>query len=370
MGLIPKYFSLLLCEAKTRITFTKSLPLRFAAAEKKRIKADLRQGDIDFIVGTHALLTEDVWFDELGLVITDEQHRFGTKQREALALKGSGTMPHMIVMSATPIPRTLALILYGNMDVSVIDQVPASRKPIKNAVVDPSYHDNAYRFITRQVAAGHQAYIICPLVEYSEGLDAANVEDYTEMLREILDPAIRIGKLTGPMPPAKKNEIMEKFARGDIDVLVSTTVIEVGVDVPNATVMMVEDANRFGLATLHQLRGRVGRGQDQSYCIFVSDNQSREAIERLEILNHSNDGFQIAAQDLKLRGPGDLFGIRQSGDFSFRLGDVYMDANVLQGAAAAVDRLLVEDPGLSLPEHAGLKRHFATVGNSVDFRSI
>ena len=311
-----------------------------SSMEKKAVYDALENGRIDIIVGTHALIQEKVKFKNLALIVTDEQHRFGIKQRESFAAKGWKQMPHMIVMSATPIPRTLALILYGNMDVSVIDHVPASRKAIKNAVVDESYHENAYRFITKQVALGHQAYIICPLVEYSEGLDAANAEDYTQMLRETLDPSIRIGKLTGPMPTAKKNEVMTKFAAGEIDVLVSTTVIEVGVDVPNATVMMVEDANRFGLATLHQLRGRVGRGKDQSYCIFVSNNKSPEAMERLEILNHSNNGFEIAAKDLEMRGPGEFMGVRQSGEMAFSRFDIYRDSQLAQKALEAVNDIL------------------------------
>ncbi len=311
-----------------------------SALEKRVVYDALEDGRIDILIGTHALIQEKVRFSNLGLVITDEQHRFGLKQRQAFADKGNGNIPHMLVMSATPIPRTLALIIYGNMHVSVIDQVPADRKPIKNAVVDDSFHANAYKFITNQVKAGHQAYVICPLVEYSEGLDAANVEDYTELLRDMLDPSIRIGKLTGPMPTNKKNEIMAKFANGEIDVLVSTTVIEVGVDVPNATVMMIEDANRFGLATLHQLRGRVGRGKDQSYCIFVSNNRSEEAMERLSILNESNNGFEIAAKDLEMRGPGEFLGIRQSGALSFKYFDVFRDAELAAKASEAVDEII------------------------------
>lgn len=311
-----------------------------SALEKRVVYDALKNGKIDILVGTHALIQEKVRFSNLGMVITDEQHRFGLKQRQAFADKGNGNIPHMLVMSATPIPRTLALIVYGNMHVSVIDQVPASRKPIKNAVVDDSFHANAYKFITNQIKAGHQAYIICPLVEYSDGLDAANVEDYTQLLREVLDPSIRIGKLTGPMPTGKKNEVMSKFAAGEIDVLVSTTVIEVGVDVPNATVMMIEDANRFGLATLHQLRGRVGRGKDQSYCIFVSNNRSEEAMERLSILNDSNNGFEIAAKDLEMRGPGEFLGIRQSGALSFKCFDVFRDAELAAKASEAANDII------------------------------
>ena len=318
------------------------------ALEKKAVYQALEEGKIDILIGTHALIQEKVRFSDLALVVTDEQHRFGTNQRKALSEKSGGRSPHMAVMSATPIPRTLALILYGDMDVSVIDQVPAQRKPIKNAVVDDSYHDNAYRFIAKQISLGHQAYIICPLVEYSEGLDAANVEDYTKMLQEVMDSTIRIGKLTGPMPAAKKKEVMEKFAAGEIDILVSTTVVEVGVDVKNATVMMVEDANRFGLAALHQLRGRVGRGDAQSYCIFFSDNRSPEAMERLEILRQSNNGFEIAAKDLEMRGPGELTGIRQSGALAFSNFDLYRDAALAPLAAEAAERIL--DGSISMTE--------------------
>ncbi|MBQ9031723.1 MAG: ATP-dependent DNA helicase RecG [Parasporobacterium sp.] len=334
------------------------------ALEKKAVYNALEDGRIDILIGTHALIQEKVHFSNLALVVTDEQHRFGIRQREALAAKG-GSTPHMIVMSATPIPRTLALILYGDMDVSVIDELPARRLPIKNAVVDDSFHENAYRFITNQVKAGHQAYIICPLVEYSEGLDAANVEDYTEMLRQALDPSIRIGKLTGPMPPAKKNEIMTKFSNGEIDVLVSTTVVEVGVDVPNATVMMVEDANRFGLATLHQLRGRVGRGADQSYCIFVSNNRSPEAMERLGILKSSNNGFEIAAKDLEMRGPGELMGVKQSGALSFANFDLYRDGQIASEAAEAVDRILSGSLPLTQWEKDALQQQCESSRNTI-----
>ena len=311
------------------------------ALEKRVVYDALESGRIHIIVGTHALFQEKAKYHNLGLVVTDEQHRFGIKQREALAKKAAdGVQPHMIVMSATPIPRTLALIIYGNMDVSVIDQLPGGRKPIKNAVVDDSYKEQAYRFIEKEVAKGHQVYIICPLVEYSEGLDAQNVTDYTEMLRDVLDEQISIGMLHGQMPNAKKNEIMTRFAEGKIQVLVSTTVVEVGVDVPNATVMMVEDANRFGLAALHQLRGRVGRGGNQSYCIFVCNNHSKEAMERLEILKTSNDGFEIASKDLEMRGPGEFTGIRQSGALSFKNFDIYRDADIAQKAIEAVNDYL------------------------------
>lgn len=314
------------------------------ALEKKVVYDALEDGRIDILIGTHALFQEKVKYKNLGLVITDEQHRFGIRQRESLARKasvdGKEIQPHMLVMSATPIPRTLALIIYGNMDVSVIDELPGGRKPIKNAVVDESYKENAYRFIEKETAKGHQVYIICPLVEFSEGVDAQNVTDYTEMLKDVLNDQISIGMLHGQMPPAKKNEIMTRFAEGKIQVLVSTTVIEVGVDVPNATVMMIEDANRFGLAALHQLRGRVGRGDDQSYCIFVCSSPSKEAMERLEILKTSNNGFEIAAKDLELRGPGEFMGIRQSGSLSFKNFDIYRDTKIAQDAIRAADDCL------------------------------
>lgn len=340
-----------------------------SAAQKRAAYAMIAAGEANLVIGTHAVIQDKVHFEKLALVVTDEQHRFGVRQREKLAEKGEGH-PHVLVMSATPIPRTLAIILYGDLHISVIDELPANRLPIKNCVVNTSYRPKAYSFMEKQVREGHQAYVICPQVEEGEMEDLENVVEYAEKLRAALPADIRIAYLHGKMSAADKNRIMDAFSLHETDILVSTTVIEVGINVPNVTVMMVENAERFGLAQLHQLRGRVGRGDAQSYCIFISTNEKKETMERLDILNHSNDGFQIAAQDLKLRGPGDLFGIRQSGDFSFRLGDVYTDANVLQGAAAAVDRLLAEDPGLSLPEHAELKRHFATVGNSVDFRSI
>ena len=258
-------------------------------------------------------------------------------------------------MSATPIPRTLAIILYGDMDISVMDEVPATRLPIKNCVVGETYRPKANTFLEREIAAGHQAYIICPLVEASENFDANNVTDYTNRLAGSLSPEIRIGCLHGKMKAAEKNRIMEDFQDHKIDVLVSTTVIEVGVNVPNATVMMIENADRFGLAQLHQLRGRVGRGSAQSYCIMMNASDSDRAKERLEILNRSNDGFFIASEDLKLRGPGDFFGIRQSGDMSFLIADIYTDAKVLQNASDEVKRILEEDPKLQLEKHENLR---------------
>lgn len=321
--------------------------------EKRRIYGEIASGEANVIIGTHALIQEKVVYENLGLVITDEQHRFGVKQREALTTRGNA--PHVLVMSATPIPRTLAIIVYGDLDISIIDELPAMRLPIKNCVVGTSYRPKAYSFIEKQIRQGRQAYIICPMVEESEGADGENVTDYTQRIREIFPSDITIGMLHGKMKPKEKNQIMEQFASGEIQVLVSTTVVEVGVNVPNATVMMVENAERFGLAQLHQLRGRVGRGEYQSYCIFMQGNEQEETSERLEILNKSNDGFFIAGEDLKLRGPGDLFGIRQSGQLEFRIGDIYQDADVLKAASDAAGGILELDRELTLPQNEMLR---------------
>ena len=340
------------------------------AKEKREAYAKIASGEANLIIGTHALIQEKVEYSSLALVVTDEQHRFGVRQRETLAAKGSE--PHVLVMSATPIPRTLAIILYGDLKVSVIDELPANRLPIKNCVVGTAYRPKAYEFIAKEVAAGRQAYVICPMVEEGESEDLENVVDYTEKLRAVLPPSVQVAYLHGKMRPADKNRIMEEFAAKEIDVLVSTTVIEVGINVPNATVMMVENAERFGLAQLHQLRGRVGRGEFQSYCIFISTSEAKETMERLQILNHSNDGFHIASEDLKLRGPGDIFGIRQSGEFAFVLGDIYTDANILKEASDAVEQLLVSDPELTDDDSLALVNYFKehTAVNVVDFRTI
>ena len=324
------------------------------AKEKRLAYAKIAGHEADIIIGTHALIQEKVVYDNLALVITDEQHRFGVGQRELLSSKGQE--PHVLVMSATPIPRTLAIILYGDLDISVIDELPAGRQTIKNCVVDPGYRPKAYAFIERQVAEGHQAYVICPMVEESEMIEAENVLDYTKALKKALPPSVIVEYLHGKMKGKEKNALMERFAAGEIHVLVSTTVIEVGVNVPNATVMMIENAERFGLAQLHQLRGRVGRGKDQSYCIMVNCSRDEGAGERLDILNRSNDGFYIASEDLKLRGPGDIFGLRQSGDMEFKLADIFTDANILKKVSEEVNRLLDADPGLEKDEHRELKR--------------
>ncbi len=326
------------------------------AKERREIYRQMAQGEANLIVGTHALIQEKAQYQNLALVITDEQHRFGVRQRDALLERGP--IPHVLVMSATPIPRTLAIILYGDLDISVIDELPAQRLPIKNCVVNTSYRPKAYQFIEQQVRQGRQAYIICPMVEESENLEAENVLEYTQRLEEIFPPDIRIASLHGRMKPKEKNQIMETFSRGEIQILVSTTVVEVGVNVPNATLMMVENAERFGLAQLHQLRGRVGRGSHQSYCIFMQGNQE-EVSKRLKILSQSNDGFYIAAEDLKLRGPGDLFGIRQSGQMEFRLADIYQDASILKKASEAAAEILALDPDLELPQYGKLKEKLA-----------
>ena len=321
--------------------------------EKKEIYRQIQEGEAKLIIGTHALIQEKVLYQDLALVITDEQHRFGVNQREDLSRKGGG--PHVLVMSATPIPRTLGIILYGDLDISVMDELPAKRLPIKNCVVDTSYRPKAYKFIENQVLQGRQVYVICPMVEESEGLEAENVLDYSRMLSQTLSPEIKVAYLHGRMKAAEKNEIMEAYAKNEIQVLVSTTVIEVGVNVPNATVMMVENAERFGLAQLHQLRGRVGRGVHQSYCIFVYGGDDDETRKRLEILVKSNDGFYIAGEDLRLRGPGDLLGIRQSGMLEFRLGDIFQDADILKKASEAAGAVLLLDPNLELEQNQRLK---------------
>ncbi len=360
------------------------------AKDRREIYARIESGEADIVIGTHALIQEKVAYKNLSLVITDEQHRFGVRQRETLAEKGGisqgaggagpdaengssreGQAVHVLVMSATPIPRTLAIILYGDLHISVLDELPADRLPIKNCVVNTSYRNTAYKFIEKEVAQGSQVYVICPMVEEGEEQELEDVASYAKKLKSALSPEVRVETLHGRMRPAEKTRIMEAFAAHHIDVLVSTTVIEVGINVPNATVMVVENAERFGLAQLHQLRGRVGRGDKQSYCIFISKSERPETMERLKILNESNDGFYIAGKDLALRGPGDLFGIRQSGDLQFALGDIYRDAAVLKSASDWADKVLAEDEALAGEAYAALKRSLTLQGtNEVDFRSI
>lgn len=353
------------------------------ASAKKKERQRIASGEAGIVIGTHALIQAGVEYANLGLVVTDEQHRFGVHQRESLTQKGSSV--HTLVMSATPIPRTLAIIIYGDLDISVMNELPSSRLPIKNAVVGTDYRPNAYRFIENQVQSGHQAYVICPMVEAREDGDVMedgrgdtfantnmhatleNVVDYTTMLKKNLPSSINVEYLHGKMKPAVKDEIMERFHSGQTQVLVSTTVIEVGVNVPNATVMLIENADRFGLAQLHQLRGRVGRGAYQSYCIFVgTSNAKKENMDRLGILRESNDGFRIAEEDLKLRGPGDFFGIRQSGDMQFTIGDIYKDANLLKAASDAAAAIIENDPDLENDANAGLRMYFDRTDNKGD----
>lgn len=330
------------------------------AKEKRERYEKMASGEASLIIGTHALIQEKAQYKNLALVITDEQHRFGVKQREIFS--GKGGKPHVLVMSATPIPRTLAIILYGDLDISIMDELPAKRLPIKNCVVNTSYRPAAYRFIRKQAEEGRQIYVICPMVEESEGLEAENVTDYSKKLRELLPDTIKVECLHGRMKANQKNQIMEAFSKNEIQVLVSTTVIEVGVNVPNATVMMVENAERFGLAQLHQLRGRVGRGEYQSYCIFIQGGEEEETKKRLEILEKSNDGFQIAGEDLRLRGPGDFFGVRQSGTMEFRIADIFQDSEILKQAGEAAGAILMSDPELSLEEHRLLKERLLAYG--------
>ncbi len=317
------------------------------ASRKREALAAIENHEADLVVGTHALIQEKVRYHDLALVITDEQHRFGVRQRELLSEKGH--TPHVLVMSATPIPRSLAMILYGDLDISVIDEKPSNRLPIKNCVVDIGYREKAWNFIRKKIGEGQQAYVICPMVEENEEVSGEDVIGYAGKLRNFYGNEVSVEILHGRMPDAEKDRIMTEYAAGRINVLVSTTVIEVGIDVPNATVILVENAERFGLAQLHQLRGRVGRGKDQSYCILINTSGKPEADERLEILNRENDGFVIAREDLRLRGPGDFFGLRQSGELAFHVADIYADAALLKQASEAVNRYLDSSGTAAVP---------------------
>ena len=327
---------------------------------RKEAYEKIASGEADIIIGTHALIQDSVEYADLGLVVTDEQHRFGVRQRESLA--GKGKAVPVLVMSATPIPRTLAIIMYGDLQISVLDEMPAGRLPIKNLAIGSTERRRIYRFMYGQIRQGRQAYVICPEVEEGAMSDLENVQDYTEKLRKIFPPEVVIDSLNGRMKPAEKTEIMERFGSGQTDILVSTTVIEVGIDVPNASVIAIENAERFGMSQLHQLRGRVGRGEWQSYCVFLYTQGEGEGAgkpKRLEILEKTNDGFKIAEEDLKLRGPGDLFGERQSGELGFVLADIYEDSAIMRKAAAYVDEVLAVNPDFKTPHMRRL-----------DFRSI
>ncbi len=309
---------------------------------RKEIYEEIENGKANIVIGTHALIQDNVNYANLGLVICDEQHRFGVRQRDHLAEKSS-MQPHILVMSATPIPRTLAMILYADLHISAIHELPGGRKPIKNAVVGPDYNEKALQFMVKEIREGHQVYVICPMIEGDDEEDdngLKNVKDYAKELKNLLPSDIRIETLTGKMKPQDKTRIMEAFGNHDIDLLVSTTVIEVGINVPNATVMLIQNAEHFGLAQLHQLRGRVGRGADQSYCIFMASDQEAAAGERLNVLKTSNDGFHIAEEDLRLRGPGELFGERQSGDLAFKLGDIITDSQILLEVRNYMDEIV------------------------------
>lgn len=311
------------------------------AKQKREAYAEIADGSVNVIIGTHALIQDKVEYKNLMLVITDEQHRFGVKQRETLANKGKNV--NILVMSATPIPRTLAVILYGDLDISVIDELPANRLPIKNCVVTKSYRNKAYEFMQKEILKGRQVYIICPMVEEGEMEELENVVDYTEKLKNIFPQSVRVDYLHGKMKPLDKAKIMDAFSEHNIDILVSTTVIEVGINVPNAVIILIENSERFGLSQLHQLRGRVGRGKYQSYCIFMCSGDNKDTMKRLDVLNHSNDGFHIANEDLKQRGPGDFFGIRQSGLMDFKIADIYADATLLTQISKEVSALQADD---------------------------
>lgn len=326
------------------------------AANKRKVREAAKRGELDLLIGTHALLTEEVVFSRLGLVVTDEQHRFGVQQRAILSGKGSGSQPHTLIMSATPIPRTLAFMIYGDLDLSVIDELPPGRKEVETYVVGEDKRQRLYGFIRRKVEEGRQVYIVCPTVEEGGVLGLKSAQQYGEHLQKEVFPDLSIGIIHGRMKAKEKEKIMALFAQGELSVLVSTTVIEVGVDVPNAALMVIENAERFGLSQLHQLRGRVGRGEYSSYCILVSDSKNPDTVERLKVMRKTTDGFRIAEEDLKLRGPGDFFGERQHGLPYLRIADLAGDTRLLKDAQEAAHRILEEDPTLQEVQHQPLRR--------------
>ena len=323
------------------------------AKEKREIKAALIEGEIDLLIGTHAIIQNDVEFKSIGLVITDEQHRFGVKQRAALAEKGEGI--HTLVMSATPIPRTLGLILYGDLDISMLDELPPGRQEIRTDVVDSRYHQRLYKFIKDAADRGEQAYIICPAIEESEeSIALKSAEQYAQELSESAFRGYNIGLLHGKMKPKEKDNVMKAFSSGDVQILVATTVVEVGVDVPNATIMVIENAERFGLSQLHQLRGRIGRGSKKSFCVLVSDSKSESSRNRLEVMKKNSNGFKIADEDLKARGPGDFFGERQHGLHALKIADMLQDMETLHLAQKCAGEILAEDNNLDLQKNKPL----------------
>lgn len=321
--------------------------------QKKEILAEIKTGTIDIVIGTHALIEDDVEFDRLGLVVTDEQHRFGVRQRAALSNKGSN--PDVIVMTATPIPRTLALILYGDLDISIIDELPPGRKPVETYTADNTMRERINNFIRKKVKEGRQAYIVCPLVEDSETVDAKSAMETAEKIAKKDFSDLRVGLIHGKMKYKDKEEVMKEFVEGKINILVSTTVIEVGVNVPNATIMVIENAERFGLAQLHQLRGRVGRGEHQSYCILYNESKSSISKERMQVMQKTNDGFVISEKDLELRGPGEFFGTRQHGIPDLKIANLYKDIDILKLAQKSAFEILGEDRLLDKPEHKALR---------------
>ncbi len=345
--------------AQTFSKFFKDTPIRCAlltgtvtAAQKKHLKNALKNGEIDLLIGTHAILQRDVEFSNLGLVVTDEQHRFGVEQRAALRAKG--VCPHTLVMSATPIPRTVALVIYGDLDISILNELPKGRKPILTYAVDTSYRKRLYTFIKKHIDAGGQGYIVCPLVEEGE-TDRVSAQVLYEKLAADEFKDYRVGLLHGKIKPKEKEDIMRRFASGEIQLLICTVVVEVGIDVPNASVMLIENAECFGLSQLHQLRGRIGRGQRQSHCVLVSDAKNDVSLRRFQILCDTNDGFRIADEDLQLRGPGDFFGARQHGLPSLKIADLATDSRILHTAQSDAKRILQEDPTLSKDENKGLQ---------------
>lgn len=336
------------------------------AKEKREIKASLMEGEIDLLIGTHAIIQNDVEFKSLGLVITDEQHRFGVKQRVALAEKGEGI--HTLVMSATPIPRTLGLILYGDLDISILDELPPGRQEIRTDVVDSRYHQRLYKFIRDAADRGEQAYIVCPAIEENEdSTDLKSAEQYAEELSEGAFHGYNLGLLHGKMKPKEKENVMKAFSSGDVQILVATTVVEVGVDVPNATIMVIENAERFGLSQLHQLRGRIGRGSKKSFCVLVSDSKSEIAQNRLAVMKNNSDGFKIADEDLKARGPGDFFGERQHGLPSLKIADMLQDMETLHLAQQCAGEILAEDSNLDLPKNKHLCDNISKMFREVSY---
>ncbi len=333
---------------------------------KDMVKEEIRNHEVDIVIGTHALIQEGVDFANLGLVITDEQHRFGVRQRVTLSEKGHN--PDVLVMTATPIPRTLALILYGDLDISVVDELPPGRQVIKTNAVNTSYRPRIYTFINKEIAKGRQAYIICPMVEESEeNTELQAVTTYTETIKEEAFRDVNVEYLHGKMKPKEKQDIMNRFVRNEIQVLVSTTVIEVGVNVPNSTVMLIENAERFGLAQLHQLRGRVGRGSDQSYCVLINDSKSKVSKERMKVMQQTNDGFVISETDLKLRGPGEFFGTRQHGLPDMKIANLYQDIPILKIAQEAAEAVLYDDPKLTKQEHQDLLKDIKRLFKETSF---